>query len=131
MELPNKKNLNQLDFLNNKIKNNVNENTNFLNQSISNSKIYNQKKKIENILIIDTETTGLDENKDEIIEIGSILFNVTTKSVLSQVSFLLPVSSNEAEQAAAMSGTFLCRNLEVYRGCILPKCHNSGQEAPV
>ena len=103
MELTNKKELNQLDFLNEKIKNNDHEKPNFLNQSISNSKINNQNQKIENILIIDTETTGLDENKDEIIEIGCILFNVTSKSVLSQVSLLFPVSSNEAEYVNGIS----------------------------
>ena len=103
MELHNKKELNQLDFLNNEIKNNDHDKLNFLNQSISNSKINNQNKKIENILILDTETTGLDENKDEIIEIGCILFNITSKSVLSQVSFLFPVISNEAEQINGIS----------------------------
>ena len=103
MELHNKKELNQLNFLNNEIKNNDHEKTNFLDQSISTSKINKQQKKIENIVIIDTETTGLDENKDEIIEIGCILFNVTSKSVLSQVSFLFPVSSNEAEHVNGIS----------------------------
>ena len=52
MELSNKKESNQLNFLNNEINNNVSENCNFLNQSISNSKIKNQIKNIENILII-------------------------------------------------------------------------------
>jgi len=103
LELSNKRNLNQLDFLNNEIKNNYHENPNLKNQSISNPKINNQNKKIENILILDTETTGLDENKDEIIEVGCILFNVTSKSVLSQVSFLFPVSSNEAEHVNGIS----------------------------
>ena len=88
MELPNKKKINQLDFLNNEIKNNDNEKPNFLNKSILSSKNNNQNQLIENILILDTETTGLDENKDEIIEVGCILFNVNSKSVLSQVSFL-------------------------------------------
>ena len=74
MELPNKKKINQLDFLNNEIKNNHNEKPNFLNKSISSSKNNNKKQSIENILILDTETTGLDENKDEIIEVGCILF---------------------------------------------------------
>ena len=74
MELPNKKKLNQLDFLNNEIKNNDNEKPNFSNKSTSSSKIKNQNQTIENIVILDTETTGLDENKDEIIEVGCILF---------------------------------------------------------
>ena len=74
MELPNKKKINQLDFLNNEIKNNDNEKPNFLNKSISSSKNNNQNQSIGNILILDTETTGLDENKDEIIEVGCILF---------------------------------------------------------
>ena len=69
------------------MKNNDNKKPNFLKKSISNSKINNQNQSIENILILDTETTGLDENKDEIIEVGCILFNVNSKSVLSQVSF--------------------------------------------
>ena len=105
MELPNKKKINQLDFLNNEIKNNENEKPNFLNKSISSSKNNNknQKKIIEKILILDTETTGLNENKDEIIEIGCILFHITSKSVLSQVSFLFPVSSNEAEYVNGIS----------------------------
>ena len=66
MELSNKKELNQLDFLNNEIENSDHEIPETLNQSISNSKINNQNKNIEKILILDTETTGLDENKDEI-----------------------------------------------------------------
>ena len=69
MELPNKKKINQLDFLNNEIKNNDNKKPNFLNKSILSSKNNNQNQSIENILILDTETTGLDENKDEIIEV--------------------------------------------------------------
>ena len=66
-----------MDFLNNQI------NTNPSEESVT-----NQNKKIEKILILDTETTGLDENKDEVIEIGCILFDVSFRCVLSQVSFL-------------------------------------------
>ena len=62
----------------------------------SEESVANQNKKIEKILILDTETTGLDENKDEVIEIGCILFDVSFKCVLSQVSFLFPVNNNEA-----------------------------------
>ena len=103
MELSNKNELNQLNFLNNEIENSDHEIPETLNQSISNSKVNNQNKNIEKILILDTETTGLDENKDEIIEIGCILFNVNSKSVLSQVSFLFPVNSNEAEHVNGIS----------------------------
>jgi len=62
-----------------------------------------QNKKIKKILIIDTETTGLDENKDEVIEIGCILFDVSFKCVLSQVSFLFPVNNNQAEHVYGIS----------------------------
>ena len=51
-----------------------------------------------NILILDTETTGLDNEKDHCLEVGSILFNVKSRSVLAQQSFLLPVEINNAEK---------------------------------
>ena len=86
MELFNKKELNQLDFLQGQINSNPSE-----------KNVTYQNKKIEKVLILDTETTGLDENKDEVIEIGCILFDVSFKCVLSQVSFLFPVNNNEAE----------------------------------
>ena len=52
----------------------------------------------ENILIIDTETTGLDSKNDDCLEVGAILFNVKSRSVLAQQSFLLPVENNNAEK---------------------------------
>ena len=52
----------------------------------------------ENILILDTETTGLDSENDDCLEVGSILFNVKSRSVLAQQSFLLPVEINNAEK---------------------------------
>ena len=109
MEPLNKKESNQLDFLQNEIKDNSdeknhkNEMSKKLRKSIPNHIVNNQNKNIEKILILDTETTGLDENKDEIIEIGCILFHVSSKSVLSQVSFLFPVSTNEAEHVNGIS----------------------------
>jgi len=92
LELFNKKELNQLDFLKDQI-----------NSEPSKKSVINQSEKIEKILILDTETTGLDENKDEVIEIGCILFDVSFKCVLSQVSFLLPVNNNEAEYVNGIS----------------------------
>jgi len=92
LEPINKKELNQLDLIQDQIKSNP-----------SQKSVIDQNKKIEKILILDTETTGLDENKDEVIEIGCILFDVSFKCVLSQVSFLLPVNTNEAEYVNRIS----------------------------
>ena len=109
MDKFNKKEINQLDFLQYKINNNhFEENQNEeksknLIKSNQSSLMTNQNTTLEKILILDTETTGLDENKDEIIEIGCILFHVSSKSVLSQVSFLFPVSTNEAEHVNGIS----------------------------
>ncbi len=51
----------------------------------------------EMILIVDTETTGLDPAQDQCLEVGVILFYVPSRKVLAQQSFLLPVKSNKAE----------------------------------
>ena len=49
------------------------------------------------LLIIDTETTGLDPQLDHCLEVGVILFDVPSRQVLAQHSFLLPVEANAAE----------------------------------
>lgn len=51
---------------------------------------------LKKILIIDTETTGLSEENDKIIEIGAILYSVEEQSALTNISFLLPVEENKA-----------------------------------
>ncbi len=53
--------------------------------------------KPEFLLIIDTETTGLDPEKHFCLEVGAILFHVSSRSTLAQQSFLIPVHSNDAE----------------------------------
>jgi DNA polymerase-3 subunit epsilon len=61
----------------------------------------------ERLLILDTETTALSPAEGQCIEVGAVLFHVPSRSVLSQVSFLLPAASNPAEAingiAAAVS----------------------------
>jgi len=52
----------------------------------------------ERLLIVDTETTGLSPAKGRCIEVGAVLFHVPSRAVLSQVSFLLPCSTNPAER---------------------------------
>ena len=49
------------------------------------------------LLVLDTETTGLDPASAQCIEVGAVLFHVPRRSVLSQVSFLLPAAANPAE----------------------------------
>ncbi len=94
----------QLNFLNGTIK--VTDDEKEKNRGVKNSSksreepIGNLKDQPspENILILDTETTGLDNENDDCIEVGSILFNVKSRSVLAQQSFLLPVETNNAEK---------------------------------
>ena len=50
-----------------------------------------------NLLILDTETTALSPAEGTCIEVGAILFAVAPRSVLTQVSFLLPCEHNPAE----------------------------------
>lgn len=56
-----------------------------------------------NLLILDTETTGLETVSAQCIEVGAVLFHVPTRSVLSQVSFLLPAAANPAKHVNGIS----------------------------
>ena len=49
------------------------------------------------LLILDTETTGLDPEQHQCIEVGAVLFDVPHRAVLAQVSFLLPCQTNPAQ----------------------------------
>ena len=66
-----------------------------------------QRRCPQQLLILDTETTGLDPASGACVEVGAVLFRVPERAVLSQVSFLLPVETNPAETvngiAAAIS----------------------------
>ena len=57
----------------------------------------------ERLLILDTETTGLQSERDHCIEIGAVLFHVAERAVLEQVSFLLPCQANPAEPINGIS----------------------------
>ena len=52
----------------------------------------------QRLLILDTETTGLDPSQHRCIELGAVLFSVPHRAVLSQVSCLLPCESNAARR---------------------------------
>ena len=57
----------------------------------------------DQLLILDTETTGLDPEVDQVLEVGAILFSVPQRAVLAQLSFLLPVEANAAEPLNGIS----------------------------
>ncbi|NJL00350.1 MAG: 3'-5' exonuclease [Spirulinaceae cyanobacterium SM2_1_0] len=48
------------------------------------------------LLIVDTETTGIDPDRDRVIEVAAILYSVETRSSLYQMSALLPARENRA-----------------------------------
>lgn len=51
-----------------------------------------------NILILDTETTGLEPLKGaKLIEVGALLYNITNKQVIQTLSFFLPCDENPVE----------------------------------
>jgi DNA polymerase-3 subunit epsilon len=52
---------------------------------------------LERLLILDTETTALQADEGECIEVGAVLFHVPTRAVLTQISFLMPCQTNGAE----------------------------------
>ena len=51
----------------------------------------------ERLLILDTETTALSPADGQCLEVGAVLFHVPSRTVLSQISFLLPATTNPAE----------------------------------
>lgn len=51
---------------------------------------------IKRALIVDTETSGLDD-ASRIIEVGAVLYSVTHQCSLQEISTLFPATSNEAE----------------------------------
>lgn len=97
----------------------------------------------ETLLIVDTETTGLDPAADSLCEVGAILFSVPHRAVIQQVSFLLPIDNNPVQaingiipelatwraplhalplflEMASLSDAFLAHNAEFDRQWIEP-----------
>ncbi len=59
---------------------------------------------LENILIVDTETTGLHPDKgDQLIEIAAVLYNIKHKTILQQFSTLMPCEVNPVEYINGIS----------------------------
>jgi DNA polymerase III subunit epsilon len=56
-----------------------------------------------NLLIVDTETTGLNKQLHSVIEVAAIVYSVEHKTILQQISTLLPVKYNEQEHVNKIS----------------------------
>jgi DNA polymerase III subunit epsilon len=54
---------------------------------------------MKNILIFDTETTGIDPKKDKAIELGAVLWNIEHRSIVECYSCLANADENAAEVA--------------------------------
>lgn len=77
------------------------------------------------VLILDTETTGLTPQDGTCIEVGAILFSVTHRSVISQLSFLMPCLTNEAQHVNGIdpvltmcSSGLLQKSLELFEDMV-------------
>lgn len=76
-----------------------------------------------NVLIVDTETTGLDPECDRVIELGAILYSIDHHSTLHQLSVLLPTEHNPQEKlngisaaaSQAISDTLLEQSLAIFQ----------------
>ncbi|MGD1874308.1 MAG: 3'-5' exonuclease [Mastigocoleus sp.] len=52
---------------------------------------------VENVLIVDTETTALEPELGQVIEVGAILYSVKYQTIIQQVATLLPAQNNPAQ----------------------------------
>jgi len=62
-----------------------------------------QQPSLETLLILDLETTGFSPEKHRCIELGAVLFSVSLRTTLSQVSMLFPVDQNPAQRINSIS----------------------------
>ena len=62
-----------------------------------------QQPSLETLLILDLETTGFSPEKHRCIELGAVLFSVSLRTTLSQVSMLFPVDQNPAQRINRIS----------------------------
>ena len=68
---------------------------------------------INNVTILDLETTGLDLTQNQVIEVGAILYSVKHQTVLQQASTLFPVKENPQEHTNKIKS-------EATQSCLIP-----------
>lgn len=62
---------------------------------------------MRNVLIVDVETTGLDREKDQVIELGCILWSVKHRSLVEVYSRVLPCEDNPAQAVNGIPAALL------------------------
>lgn len=68
------------------------------------------------LLVVDTETTGLDPKTCKIVEVAAAIYHVPTKSVLAQVAGLIPIEGpNLCEQINRITDAMLAAALDMGR----------------
>lgn len=63
--------------------------------------------KLRRVLIVDVETTGLDPSKDQVIEVGAILYDLEHASPVASHAAVLPAETNDAEKTNKIPVPFL------------------------
>ncbi|MEB3826425.1 3'-5' exonuclease [Phormidium sp. CCY1219] len=71
-----------------------------------------QEPPVDRVLIVDTETTDLDIQRGQVIEVGAILYSVKHRTALQECSTLIPADSNPAAHINRIKETAL-RNITV------------------
>lgn len=70
---------------------------------------------VNNVLIVDVETTGLDPTSDEIIEFGAVLYSVEHQTTIAQASCLSHADGNPCERINRIPEAAV-RDAERYHG---------------
>jgi len=77
---------------------------------------------MENVLIIDTETTGLDPSKGAVcIEIGAMLYSIKQKVILQNFSTFLPCTDNPVEDINNIKAEWTQQKMPTGAGLIFLK----------
>jgi len=85
---------------------------------------------INRCLIIDTETSGLEESA-AVIEVGAILYSVTNRCSIQELSTLLPAETNEAESINRIKPSALQELIDVGAGYLLESLYTMSKKADV
>jgi len=62
---------------------------------------------VKNVLILDTETTGLDPKTGHLLEVGAVLWSVKYRSIVRVFSTLYPANGNPAESVNGIPASLL------------------------